>query len=698
MMCFKYNKLIVCITMICSVCAGTFTNYSQTWAQEDIIPDMTETDITQPSTDQEMHGDISVSPYLSVTIHVQDTELATVLRMLSMQSQKNIIANSNVSASVTADLYDVTFYEALDAILHANGYGYIEEGNFLYVYTQEEMKTILEAKRKMNTRVFTTNYLSATDASVFVSQILSENGSIAINGEAAPGFEADVNDGGANNWAYTSTLVVKDYDENLDEIGKLLTQIDTRPQQVLVEATVLQTTLTEGNAWGLDFSILSDMNFTDITDPLSAVDNLINGSNATSGFQPSDNKGFGVQNGIGRTGSAGGLKIGVVSEDISVFLRVLDEVTDSTILSRPKILALNRNRGKIHIGKKLGYISTTATETSSTQTVEFLDTGTTLVFRPFVGNDGFIRLELNPRVSVGVIREATTADGQAMTIPDEITQELTTNVTVNSGHTIVLGGLFREETTLSRRQVPFLGDIPLIGAAFRGHDDTTVRSEIMFLITPTIMKDEVLASIGEDAKIYVERARVGIRKGVLPWSNDRLTAQHNMKAEQYLRDGDIQMALWEINQSLSLKATQPMVIALREDITGTRDGLFNRSALDKMLRKHLNQTVSDSKDSNSSAITIQEPAPQIPAESDTALLWETPEVVNTDNPTAVSMDGEWTQLDADKYTQANMINDANYTTDDNNQTPESLTFLERWHLFQSIAGINEYSDPMPLDE
>lgn len=534
--------------------------------------------------DMSLIGDVSVSEYLSVTLHVQDTELSTVLRMLSMQSQKNIVANSDVTATVTADLYDVTFYEALDAILHANGYGYIEEDSFIYVYTQEELQTIIESQKKISTRVFRLNYLSAADASTFATELLSDSGSIAFNGEVSPGFQAEMADGGAESFALATTLVVHDYDEYLDDITDLLSQLDRRPQQVLVEATVLQTNLSEDNAWGIDFNVLAGMNFTDLTDPRSAVDELLNGS---TGFQPDDNQAWSVQNTQGRTNAAGGLKIGVVSDDISIFLRVLDEVTDATVLSRPKVLALNRNRGEILIGRRLGYLSTTATETSTTQTVEFLDTGTQLNFRPFIGDDGFIRMELKPSVSEGIIREVTTADGQSVTIPDEITQELTTNVVVQDGYTIVLGGLFKEETTLSRRQVPILGDIPILGAAFRGHDDSTRRSEIIFLITPTIMKDEPLIAEGIRANQMVEMARLGARKGVLPWSIDRMTTQHNMRAEEAWRSGDAELALWEINQSLSLRRNQPLVLALRERITGESERSYNRSLMREMLTDHL---------------------------------------------------------------------------------------------------------------
>jgi len=120
-----------------------------------------------------------------VDLHVNDEDLANVLEMLSIQSQKNIVASKNVSARVTANLYGVTFFEAMDAILNVNGYGYIEQGNFIFVYTLEELKTIEQATKIRVSKVIPLNYLNAIDAAEFVKPLLSEGGQIKTNGRGA---------------------------------------------------------------------------------------------------------------------------------------------------------------------------------------------------------------------------------------------------------------------------------------------------------------------------------------------------------------------------------------------------------------------------------------------------------------------------------------------------------------------------------
>lgn len=527
---------------------------------------------------------VNVSDTGTVDIAVQDTDLAQVLQMLSIQTKKNIIASKNVSGTVTANLYNVTFKEALDNILKVNGFTYIEEGNFIYVYTQSEYEEIMEAQRKTESRIFELDYLSAADAQQFVTPLLSTSGQVSAVGTVPVGFQPDIADGGADDYAFTAKIVVNDYPEVLDGIDSLLNDLDTPPQQVLVESAILQTRLDETNAFGIDFSVIGGFDFADLMEPLSAVDELIDGTFSPS---PLDYAVGGSQTSVGNTGGPGGMKIGVVSNDISVFMRLLDEVTDTTVLSRPKVLALNRQRAAVLVGRRVGYLSTTATETTTTQTVEFLDTGVQLIFRPFISKDGSIRMELAPSVSEANLRQVSDQGGNLVTIPDEDTNEITTNVRVQDGKTIVLGGLFRESTSITKRNVPFFGDIPLVGAAFQGHDNDVERTEITFLITPNIVKDAQLERIGEDLVLNIERARVGIRRGLLPFSREFITSNYNMDAIDAFNNGETELALHYIDSSLNTHPNQPDVLQLKEQVTGASVRAYERSVMERVIRKEM---------------------------------------------------------------------------------------------------------------
>ena len=317
------------------------------------------------------------------------------------------------------------------------------------------------------------------------------------------------------------------------------------------------------------------------------MNNLLAGDDESTGFQPSDNASNIFTSSPGNTSGPGTFKLGIVRDDVAVFLKLLDEVTDNTVLARPKLMCLNRQRAEVLVGARVGYLSTTATETSTTQTVEFLDTGIHLMFRPFISNDGDIRLELSPSVSEAQLRNVTDSQGVSVTIPDELTNELTTNVRIQDGETLVLGGLFREATNITRRQVPVLGDIPVIGAAFKGQDDVVDRSEIIFLITPSILHDDTLWEMGEDAAEYTDAVFVGARQGLLDFSQSKTTDNHNNRAVDAFRAGDLEMALHHVNTSLRLKPNQPEMVKFRQRVIGVKERPHERSLMERVINKEL---------------------------------------------------------------------------------------------------------------
>jgi len=555
----KYFTLLFCIL----ICSTTLL------AQE-------VDDLKQEST---APASVVVDEFGTVDLVVNETEVTQVLEMLAIQSRRNIIASNSVAGVVSANLYDVTFNEALESILRVNGYGYVEEGNFVYVYTIDELETIEKARRKTQSRIFELQYLSAADADEFVKPLLSSDGKAAFRGTVEAGFQPSMDDGGGDSYAWSSKLVINDYPDNLEAIGILLKELDTAPMQVVVEATVVQTKVDEDNEFGVDFTALSNINIGSITGgPLAAANNLISGSFGTTNATA-------VTSGVGQTNTAvsGGLKAGVIKDHVGAFLRVLDQVVDTTVLARPRVTCLNRQRAEVLIGTRVGYLSTKQTETSTTQSVEFLDTGIQLVFRPFISPDGMIRLELRPSVSSAILR---TDGGQS--VPDEVTQQLMTNVRCRDGETIILGGLFRESTVITRNQVPILGDIPLIGGVFRGQDDQVDKEEIIFLLTPSIIPDERLWESGKDSLTIVESVRIGARSGLLPFSRDQITANYNRDALNAYRRGDLDRALYWTNLSLRTSKMQPEMLRLRENISDESESIWERDLLRELLNESNN--------------------------------------------------------------------------------------------------------------
>ena len=550
---------------------------------------------------------LEVGSFGQIDLHVEDLELAKVLQVLSFQSRRNIIVSRNVAGTISADLYDVDFYEALDAVLHANGFGYVEKGDFIYVYTADEIQKIAEDNRTLNYEVIDLNYITAADASTMVSPLLSAAGSIAVNAEVAAGFQPTLGDAGENLNARGEILAINDYAENVEAIRGALAKLDVRPKQVMIEAAVLSARLTEDNAWGVDMSVLVDFDFAEFANPLSAIDDLLDGDVGPSG------EAFTSTVGNTRTGKSG-VRFGIASEHVTAFVRALQDVTDVTVLAKPRLLVLNRQRAELLVGQRLGYVSTTQAETTVTQTVEFLDVGTQLTVRPFVSNDDMIRMELRPSISDGQTRVEA-----GFVLPDQTAQELVTNVLVQSGQTVLIGGLFKEDTTISRSQVPGLGDLPVVGAAFKGQDDTVIRNEVIFLVTPTIVKDQAIADAGRRSGELFEQQRLGMVEGLLPWSRTKVTHDHMREAVHHHEMGDDRMALHYLDMALTLDPTYAQARDLKREITGEQMQVQDRSiaqtAIEEYIRTQDAGQATDAAEGDAPAAPVADDAGQNDAEA-----------------------------------------------------------------------------------
>ncbi|MBI4580996.1 MAG: hypothetical protein HY718_14915, partial [Planctomycetes bacterium] len=218
-----------------------------------------------------------------VELHVVDTPLTTVLRMLSTEGRRNIIASGAVQGTVTADLFDVSFREAMDAILTPNGCGFVQRGNFIHVYTFKELAEQQAAAdgHRLTVRLFHLNYVSTQDIEPMIRPLLSADGKIATMPE--PGKTASSGTGGGSSGGGSSegggstqlgqgnllsrpdAIIVSDYPDRLAAIEKVIRELDVRPRQVLVEATILRATLGENTTLGIDFNVLGGVNFEELT-------------------------------------------------------------------------------------------------------------------------------------------------------------------------------------------------------------------------------------------------------------------------------------------------------------------------------------------------------------------------------------------------------------------------------------------------
>jgi type IV pilus assembly protein PilQ len=496
-----------------------------------------------------------------VELHVVNTPLATVLRMLSLQGERNIVATPAVSGAVTADLYDVTFDQALNAALVSNNCGYRIQNDFIFVYTSDELLDLQASETPSAPRVFRLNYVRTSDVLPVIEPLLSSTGKAAKSPDAVVGLETSATEAGGDQSPHQDYLVVYDFPDRLEAIEAVIRELDIKPQQVLVEATILRARLTDSNALGIDFSLVGGVDL----DLLGAASNAI--QDITLGQLPSERfEKFNSNASTSFTNNVpdGGFSLGIIKDHVAIFIRALEQITDTSVIANPKVLALNKQVANVIVGRRDGYITTTVTQTQAIQQVQFLETGTQLTFRPFIGTDGYVRMELHPEDSVGGLTAAQ--------LPFEQTTEVTTNVIVKTGHSILIGGLFREVNSESRAQVPFIGEIPAIGDLFRSRSDSVDREEVIIILTVHIINnDDAFASLSQEAQEDIERSRVSLRRNALWTGRDRLAQRYYRNALELFGDGHESLALFNTNMALRSNPRFSSAIDLRERIRSERE-------------------------------------------------------------------------------------------------------------------------------
>lgn len=410
-------------------------------------------------------------------LHARNLDVAEAFAQLRQLVRRNIVVAPEIDARFTGDLYGVTPEEAIEVICRSTNLVSRDEGAYIYVELSD-----------LDTRIFELNHTRAADLVIMIQPLLSQFGAISSTLAAEQGIRSTQEEAGGDDYAATEVLVVTDYPSVLKQVELIVAAVDKEPQQVMIEATILTAKLSEGMEMGVQFS------------SLWGVDWDVSGTTTGDGFATNDiafldgDLGDGiatVNTGLAENLSTGGLNIGFLKDGISGFVRALSTLTETTLLANPQILTVNKQRGEVLLGRRDGFLTTTVTQTSTTQRVEYLETGTRLVFRPFIMADNLVRLEIHPEDSDGGIN----ANG----LPFKTTAEITTNVVVPSGETVVIGGLFRDRQQTLENSVPLLGSIPLIGWLFRSTVEMTIREEIIILITPKIMdlESDRLAAEGE---------------------------------------------------------------------------------------------------------------------------------------------------------------------------------------------------------
>ena len=441
----------------------------------------------------------------ALSMEFQDVEIRSVLDILAQFTDMNIVASDSVAGNITLRLINVPWDQALDIILKSKNLGKRENGNVILVAPSTELaeqeareleaQQAVESYAPLRTEYIRLSYAKAADVLTLISQGSgSSGGSGTGNTNSTDNNTLLSNRGTVTVDDRTNTLIIKDVAESIENIHKLIGKIDIPVRQVMIEARIVSATDSFSKEIGVRWGILSN----------GAANNrnlLVGGSNQTLW----DLKDFDVEtttvNGqtvsypkydisrpdnlnvdLGVANPAGRIAFGLLSMSdvmLDLELSALQADNRGEVISTPKILTADKQTAKVSSGTQIPYQEASA---SGATTTSFKEAALSLEATPNITPDGKIGLQL-------VITNGTpTIINNQVAIAED---SISTNVIVEDGQTIVLGGVFKNRSSNGVDKVPFLGDLPYIGRAFRRDVRNNSKEELLIFVTPKLINDGI---------------------------------------------------------------------------------------------------------------------------------------------------------------------------------------------------------------
>jgi type IV pilus assembly protein PilQ len=432
-----------------------------------------------------------------LTLNFQDIETRAVLQLLAETSGQNIVVSDTVRGNVTLRLQNVPWDQALDIVLRTKGLDKRQEGNVIYVAPAEELaareKQLLESQKSMTelapvrTEYLQVNYAKASDLAGLIrtqgkASLLSERGSVAIDER-------------------TNTLLLQDTADRLADIRRLVSTLDIPVKQVLIEARIVIVNDDFSRELGVRFGGAFVGNYGS-DDGLMWVGSQ--GLNSTDGergpiISPDGPGGVGIDGNSVATAPVPDrylVNLPIVNPAMRMALSLLDsdyvvdlEITAAQnegrgeVVSAPRVITANGKEAIIEQGTEIPYQESASSGATTTQ---FKKAVLALKVTPQITPDDRIILDLTvSKDSVG--QNVASATGGF--VPSIDTREITTQVLVNDGQTVVLGGILETERRETVNKVPYLGDIPGLGALFRSKAKTDNKDELLIFVTPKILRE-----------------------------------------------------------------------------------------------------------------------------------------------------------------------------------------------------------------
>jgi type IV pilus assembly protein PilQ len=424
-----------------------------------------------------------------LSLNFQDIQVRSVLQLIADFTGLNLVASDSIAGSITLRLKNVPWDQALDLVLKTKGLGQRQNGNVLLVAPAEELaareklelesKTQLEKLAPLTTEFIQINYAKAAD---IVAILQAQSGGAAASADAAQA--SDQSSGLVSNRGKlavderTNTIMVRDTVSNLEKIRQAIAIFDVPVRQVLIEARVVVARSQVGTDLGIRWGVSGapgDTRFSGSLESNTAIGNVLGANVATNITYPDA---LAVNLPVNNT-AASSLAVGFTALDyvLDLELSAMESNGNAEIVSQPKILTADGRTARILSGTEIPF-------TNASGETSFRNALLSLEVTPQITPDGRLVLDLEvTQDSVGDIIGGNVSINK---------NQLSTQVLVNNGQTIVLGGVFQSQDVERIDKTPFLGDLPYIGKLFSRTTTSTEKNELLIFITPKLV-EELLA-------------------------------------------------------------------------------------------------------------------------------------------------------------------------------------------------------------
>ncbi len=436
-----------------------------------------------------------------LSLNFQDIPVRSVLQLIADFTELNLVASDTVEGKITLRLENVPWDQALDLVLKTKGLDKRQVGNVLMVAPaaeiaareREELETSKQLQELAPLRTEFVQILYADAKEIFklfdakssggaggtaTQSLLSERGSVIVDER-------------------TNSIVLTETEEKIQQFRELVKRIDIPVRQVSIEARIVKATSgfreDLGVMWGLDLNA-GDL-FTN-----GSIDNLLSANNPLfrdggadvdgSYIDPDDLEAISTPTGADsmvmdmraqpEEGDPGTFAIGLLGSDgwLGVELSAMEKTGRGEVVSQPKVITGDKQKAIIKSGEEIGYQEASS---SGATTTSFKEAVLKLEVTPQITPDD--------RVIMDLVVTKDSIERFVAGIPVISTTELTTRVLVNNGETVVLGGIFENETLDQVKKIPFLGDLPLVGRLFRNTTKKDSKVELLIFVTPRLLQD-----------------------------------------------------------------------------------------------------------------------------------------------------------------------------------------------------------------